>query len=145
MKTRNFLIFLVLQGTLVGVSMLVGTRYHKSAYLLERLDDADGRIFSLEGAARREQDFVTSDMRWLQDAIETLEVRRDLTGGVHQLSYLLDGVMERQNGTVIEFGHPRKDDAFGHTEWPGGDAQVELLLRIKAYRKDHPVAYKTSL
>ena len=104
----NLLILLLLTGLLVTVSFMVGRRYATTDSLSEQLEAAQRKISCLQLEIAQKDTSCTGEMKALQDAIETLEVRRDLTNGIDQLNHLLNTMMQILNGRVYEFGTPWK-------------------------------------
>ena len=71
-----------------------------------------------------------------QSLVESLQLTGDITNAVTKLSRLIDHEIGNSSGWM-EYG-----SNVSGLQWPNGEKEFKVLLRIAEYRLNHPVDYK---
>ena len=129
----KILLFLCLQCTVIGLSILVGWNYGIPADR-QRLKDQE---CWLQADEYRYQWENNQHIALLQSIVELLEVKTNSTEAINMANMSIDGGIGNCNNWR-EFGNP-----LG-LEWPSGEDQFNLILLIAKYRQKHPTRYAYS-
>jgi hypothetical protein len=130
MKTGRTILFIGVQVAVAALAFVAGWNNGLPADR-ERLRSLEAGVEQMRQSDRSENNLR---IETLQSVVEMLQVNGDTTGAVTRLNGAIDSGIDRQNGWM-EFGESRG------LEWPSGEDQFRLLLRVGEYRRTHPVGY----
>jgi len=133
-KLMKYLVFICLQCVVIGLSILVGWNYGLPADR-QRLKDQENSLneswYYLQHEALRAAENA-------QSTIELLQSRTNVAEAIEMLNKQVDYWILSHNGLRGSLS------SIGYYEWPSGEDQFVLTMRIAEYRKQYPVNYKNS-
>jgi len=126
----KILLFLCLQCSVIGLSILIGWNYGLPADR-QKLKNQETRL--QEGAYLNQRE-NNQNIELLQNIVELLQTGTSANNVIDIINGSINFRIMHSNGWT-EFGNPRG------LEWPEGEDQFNLILRIAKHRQKYPICY----